>query len=288
MNQDSDLSLRVKRPRPSNDFYESMMCLICSDFFKPPIVQCNKGHSYCQSCVQKTGSLLEQKKSCAVCRSPILLELRNYQLEQLLDKFTVQCTHSLKGCSKVVTLSQRPEHEKMCEFRPQISCYYKEFKNCQWKGDSGDLAEHLTQAHDVQELVRGMLFRYLWNPPNEHIWRYRYRVLKQVIGGDSEPFTFILEHYYSSDDKLLCFLIRSPDTDVKKRYRISILNRNDEANKIAFEGVTLNFEEFGHIKDFSKGDLTKMLLVTYQQIMSFSFVCEEDQAVYFSIQIQFF
>lgn len=122
--------LRQKRPRPSNDFYESMMCLICSDFYKPPIIQCNKGHSYCYSCVQRMKECSSQSKACAICRSPISNDLRNYSLEQVLDKFTVQCTWISRGCKQDITLTDRYEHEKTCDYRPQVNCYYKDLQNC--------------------------------------------------------------------------------------------------------------------------------------------------------------
>ncbi|CAG9329929.1 unnamed protein product [Blepharisma stoltei] len=282
-----DLPLPEKRPRPSNDFYESMICLICSDFFKPPIVQCSKGHSYCQSCVQRMSESQSPCKSCAVCRSPISSEVRNYSLEQLLDKFTIQCNWSSRGCTKQVTLSERFEHEKTCEYRPQVFCYYKELQKCLWRGDPGLIADHLTNCHEVQELTRGSLFRYLWNPPSESIWRYRFRILKQAVSLDSEPFTFILEHYYSSEEKILCFLVRSPNPDVRKKYRLSILNRNNDNNRITFESFTVSYEEVGHIKDFLKEDLSKMLLIPFKQIQNFCFLCEEDRALYFSLHIHF-
>lgn len=272
-----------KRLRPSNDFYESLMCLLCTDFYKPPILQCSKGHSYCKTCVSRMSS----PKSCAICRSVISSSIRNYSLEELLEKFTVQCQWKSRGCEKVVNLFDRISHEKECLFRPRVECYYKKISKCEWLGDPQDLAEHLKTQHETQELTRGNLFRYLWNPPSDQVERHRFRVLKYVVSADSEPFIFILEHYYSPLNKLLCFLVRSPDPDVRRRYKISILNRKDDSNRITYEGTTLNFEEAGHITDFLNQDLTKIFLMPLKQLKSFCFYCDEDQCSYFSLHIQF-
>ena len=122
--------IRQKRPRPSNDFYESLMCLICTDFFKPPVVQCNKGHSYCQSCVLKMKNCSSANKLCAVCRSPIALDIRNYAIEEILSKFSVGCSWASRGCDAQILLDSREEHEKSCQYRPLVDCYFKLLNQC--------------------------------------------------------------------------------------------------------------------------------------------------------------
>lgn len=124
-------------------------------------------------------------------------------------------------------------------------------------------------------------------PPSEAVWRYRFRILKQFINLESEPFVFVLEHYYSPQDKLMCFFVRSIHRDVRKKYRVSILNRKNEENKICFEGITNGFEDFGHISNFMKEDMTKVFVVTYSQLQEFCFFCEEDNTTYFSLHVQF-
>jgi Seven in absentia protein family len=278
---------RQKRPRPSNDFYESLMCLICTDFFKPPVIQCNKGHSYCQSCVLKMKNCSSTERICAVCRSPIASSIRNYAIEEILSKFSVGCSWTSRGCSSQVFLSLKEEHEKTCEFRPLVDCYFKATHQCIWKGNYEDLPNHLVKTHEIQELTRNSLFRYLWNPPNEFVWRYRFRVLKQLITPDSDPFTFILEHYYSVNEKLLCFFVRSVSREIRRKYKISILNRANDVNKITYEGFTNTFEDFGHVSEFLKEDMTKLLIVPYSQLKDFCFFCEEDNSSYFSLHVQF-
>jgi hypothetical protein len=275
-----------KRPRASTDLSDSLMCLICTDFFKPPVVQCLKGHSYCHACVSRMSSSKGVEKLCAMCRSPIVSGLRNYAIEEVLSKFTIGCTWASRGCKQQVVLNHREEHELSCEFRPLVECYFREVQNCLWKGNQEDLANHIIEKHEVQELSRNSLFRYLWNPPNENVWRFRFRVLKQVISADSEPFVFILEHYYEHSEKFLCFLLRSICRDVRKRYRISILNRKNEANRIMFEGLTSNFEEFGHISNFMSEDLAKVFIIPYAQLREFCFYCEEDKTSYFSLHVE--
>lgn len=201
---------------------------------------------------------------CAVCRAPVNAETRNWAIEGLLEKSKVKCTWRARGCKERISLADRISHESSCEHRPTVSCYYEIMHECPWRGEPQHLAAHLIQEHDVQELTRGSLFRYLWNPPNEHVWRYRFRILKHCINQHSEPFVFILEHYYCCKTKLLVFLVRSPDPNIKRKYRLSILNRNDDTNRITFESTTCSFEDASHIKEFMDSGLTKFMVIPYK------------------------
>ena len=281
-------SLPAKRPRLSEDFQESLICQLCAEYFSPPIIQCVKGHSFCASCIwQLVPKGNTDNKPCPVCRAPITASIRNYALEKMLEKCEVPCAWSEKGCEELVLLTTRSEHEKQCRFRPRILCYYHCFSECSWAGSAEALVDHLLEEHCIQELTRASLFRYLWNPPMETCWRFRYRILNQVVSPDSEPLRFLLEHYYSSSEKLLVFLVRACQPGVRKHFKLSIVNRKNESNRICFEGTTVDFEEVGHIKDFLQTDLTKVLVVPYAQIKSFCFYCEEDRIEYFSLHILF-
>lgn len=121
---------RQKRPRPSNDFYESLMCLICTDFFKPPVIQCVKGHSYCQSCIVRMKNSSSKEKTCAVCRSSISSNIRNYSIEEILSKFSVGCCWASRGCESQIFLNNREEHEQNCQFRPLVDCYFNHQHQC--------------------------------------------------------------------------------------------------------------------------------------------------------------
>jgi hypothetical protein len=131
------------------------------------------------------------------------------------------------------------------------------------------------------------LFRYLWNPPNEHVWRYRFRILKYCISINSEPYIFILEHFYCCKTKLLVFLIRSPDPNIKRKYRLSVLNRNDDTNRVSFESTTCSFDDVSHIRDFMSNSLTNFMIIPYKQLKEFCFHCRDDEVDYFSLHIQF-
>lgn len=78
-----------KRPRSSEDFYDCLLCQICYDYFTPPVIQCEMGHSFCKKCVDK---LLPHQLKCAICRNRIT-DTRNYTVEQQLEKLQVDCTY---------------------------------------------------------------------------------------------------------------------------------------------------------------------------------------------------
>lgn len=147
------------------------------------------------------------------------------------------------------------------------------------------------------------MFRFLWTPPLETLVtssqnqtkfsrvissnpRYRFAVLKQATSSISLPNIYILEHYYSPIEKLMCFLVRSPNKNLIKNYRISILNREIKGNKLTFESFTNTFDNFGHISNFMNSDLKKVFLITLDQLREFCFICEEDKTWYFSLHVE--
>lgn len=48
----------------NSNFYDSLECPICYDYYTPPILLCPNGHSICKHCGSKS-------PICAICRSTI-------------------------------------------------------------------------------------------------------------------------------------------------------------------------------------------------------------------------
>ena len=139
------------------------MCLICTDFFKPPVIQCVKGHSYCQSCIVRMKNSSSKEKTCAVCRSSISSNIRNYSIEEILSKFSVGCCWASRGCESQIFLNNREEHEQNCQFRPLVDCYFNHQHQCRL----GTLSFHKSRLMDgvvfaALEILTGILsFKYL-------------------------------------------------------------------------------------------------------------------------------
>lgn len=272
---------RSKRPRAAEDFEDCLTCSICCEYFQPPVLQCVKGHSYCSPCVGKMTRLANKEHAqCAVCHTPIRGDIRNYAMEQMLERFYINCRWD--RCSEAVSLYERETHEKTCVHKPRVECYFTELQKCNWTGFAEQLPQHLSKAHGIQELTRASLFRYLWNPPVPQVWRYRYRILKLADSGA----VYILEHFYSSQRTQAAFLVRALSPECRRRYRISILDRSDPTNKLSFEDVTPSFAELGTITDFASAPAGRVLVAPLEDIHKFCFDYEEDGARYFSLHIE--
>lgn len=280
-----------KRPRSSNDFYELLLCPICYDYFVPPVVQCIKGHSFCLRCVQRMQERSQQSR-CPSCRSDISTEIRNHLIEDQLEHISIGCVWRYKGCEARVTLKDRDYHEKTCTHRPgATACYFvhqSHDSSCNWSGNPRKLPQHLRESHDLQTIDRSRLVKFLWNPPKVHCQRFRYRVLKVDVASDGRPKTkFILEHVYEPSAQLLLFLVRTLDSEFKTPYRIMILNRHNETNRLCFEGQTASFDDVGQLADWPKLDKKAVMCVPLSVLEDFSFYSNEDDQHYFSLHVEF-
>ena len=111
MSNELSIPLGTKRPRPEDDFYDSLLCPICSDYYKPPMIQCMKGHSYCSECVAKQ-CIQNFERNCAICRAVVNSDIRNFAIESLLEKSRVKCGWRERGCKEKVSLANRVAHEQ--------------------------------------------------------------------------------------------------------------------------------------------------------------------------------
>lgn len=120
-------------------FRESLECLICRDFYTPPILLCPYGHSICSVCATKA-------KKCPQCRSALNKHSRNKVLEGILEQVSIPC--KFKGCTAVTTLFSRQEHYKSCIFNSLFNC----IECC---NTEEDLVSHLIAVHEYKEILMG-------------------------------------------------------------------------------------------------------------------------------------
>ncbi|CAG9328972.1 unnamed protein product [Blepharisma stoltei] len=280
-----------KRPRSSLDFFDLLICPICFDYFKPPVVNCIKGHSFCLACVDRIERLANDSK-CPLCRGAISKTSRNRILEDELEKVTVGCIWHSQGCKKRISLSARQSHEAECEYCPEsVICYFSEDSGpqvCKWKGNPLLLPNHLNSSHGLEPIERAKLVKFLWNPPRPDINRSRHRILRITYpSSGNEKTNFILEHVYLSEHKILLFLIRTLNSDVKLPYKICLLNRNDENNKLTFEAKTVDFSECGFLNQYPEIDKKQCFIVNYDTLIDYCFTNQDDGLTYFSFHIDF-
>lgn len=125
---------------------ELILCPECKDLMSPPIYQCSKGHSICGKC-KKNPRII----ACICCNMPIT-EMRNYQLEQLIEnlkyKIKLECKYRYKGCTYKVKANEKKIHEKQCRYNTH-KCEASTFLqiNCSWKGSFDNIFEHFSENH---------------------------------------------------------------------------------------------------------------------------------------------
>lgn len=113
-------------------------CPICSNFMKPPILQCLSGHSICSTCRPKLGQ-------CPTCRSSFG-NTRNYSLEAVSSGVRYPCVYRDFGCVVTMPPTQIIQHEGECPVRP-YTCPLKDVLLCHWEGTHSNISTHLKACH---------------------------------------------------------------------------------------------------------------------------------------------
>lgn len=152
-------------------------CPVCFNYMAPPILQCTKGHSICESC---RGRL----RQCPLCASEFA-EARNLALEALAARIQYPCTND--GCPAKLTLTNRDYHQKNCGFRK----YRCGIDTCSWTGPPNEIMKHWeskqlgTKPYRANNLchtkvLSGTTFVNLVNANNE-IYYFKCKILNGMI-----------------------------------------------------------------------------------------------------------
>ncbi|CAG9820865.1 unnamed protein product [Phaedon cochleariae] len=110
-------------------------CPVCKNFMKPPIFQCQSGHSVCNMCRPRL-------EKCPTCRATFG-STRNYSLEGLTAGVQYPCIYHDSGCTEISLASQIVKHERECPFKP----YNCPFTNCPSSGNQEAIINHMINFH---------------------------------------------------------------------------------------------------------------------------------------------
>lgn len=113
-------------------------CPVCLYTMKPPIFQCQNGHSICSEC--KPGLL-----KCPTCRGA-LIDTRNLLAEELAYKVIYPCKNTVRGCCEKVSLEDMKKHEIACPHR-MYECLVAKDNGCTWTGCRSDILRHMEEKH---------------------------------------------------------------------------------------------------------------------------------------------
>lgn len=118
-------------------------CPVCKMFMKPPIFQCQSGHSLCNVCRPKL-------EKCPTCRA-IFGSTRNYSLEGLTSGVHYPCSYHDLGCKESGPANKMVKHERECLLKP-LSC---PFANCSLTGNKPSITIHLINFHSDSVISSG-------------------------------------------------------------------------------------------------------------------------------------
>lgn len=110
-------------------------CPVCKNFMKPPIFQCQSGHSICNLCRPRL-------EKCPTCRT-MFGSTRNFSLEGLTSGIQYPCGYHDLGCMEKLLAAEIIKHESVCHFKP-YSC---PFPNCSLTGKHNTMVQHLKDFH---------------------------------------------------------------------------------------------------------------------------------------------
>uniref|UniRef100_A0A1B6KUS1 E3 ubiquitin-protein ligase Sina-like RING finger domain-containing protein n=1 Tax=Graphocephala atropunctata TaxID=36148 RepID=A0A1B6KUS1_9HEMI len=96
------------------------------------MVQCVNGHLFCSDC---RGELVE----CPTCREDFSPNKPSGFITQVVGALPPRCRH--KNCGRYIKGDE--DHEKYCGFNP-TEC---KATNCEWRGYSQELLQHVRQQH---------------------------------------------------------------------------------------------------------------------------------------------
>ncbi|KAF9123354.1 hypothetical protein BGW39_009023 [Mortierella sp. 14UC] len=130
----------------------SILCPVCQDVCREPVITNGCNHSYCASCIYHS---IEIEPFCPLCRSRIKIEdlHPNLALGGLISELLVYCSNKKYGCPQIVRQDALHGHVLYCSYAPSI-CPNKAL-GCPYKGTMRDSKEHLQNC--VYERFKGYI-----------------------------------------------------------------------------------------------------------------------------------
>ncbi|XP_008192722.2 uncharacterized protein LOC103312834 [Tribolium castaneum] len=125
---------------------KQLECSVCKELMRPPIVQCQSGHSFCSPCKEKVDQ-------CPTCRTK-WSNVRNYSLEGITPSLQYPCVYSHVGCEETFLGNEIVHHELVCKFK----LYTCPIADCKFTDNYSLCANHFRLNHR-EFLVEGTVFQ---------------------------------------------------------------------------------------------------------------------------------
>ncbi|CAH0549432.1 unnamed protein product [Brassicogethes aeneus] len=114
------------------DILKLLECPVCMSVMRPPIYQCNRGHSICIICRGKVSA-------CPTCDGE-WTNSRNFFMENFTTNIKYPCRFKKSGCKVTENESEIKKHEEICSVS-LISCRFYNF-GCKVTGVEGEIKKH--------------------------------------------------------------------------------------------------------------------------------------------------
>lgn len=152
-----------------DEIADELKCAICLDVLEVPIQLSTCHHVFCQACILQWMNKCEKAPTCPQDRRKIgsksQLKAACSKIRSQLSQLRVKCNYASRGCRDIAKLSSIKEHEKECEFNPQLSWFRRR---------SISLAKEAAQKIKQKELNQ---FKYVYLGPMPSLYSYSYCTL---------------------------------------------------------------------------------------------------------------
>ncbi|KAG0269722.1 hypothetical protein DFQ27_002391 [Actinomortierella ambigua] len=151
-------SAQAEEEEPEVEFLHtpspSLLCPVCQDVCKEPLITNGCNHSYCATCIYRS---MEIEPFCPLCRSRIRLEdlHPNLALAGIISELLVHCTNKQYGCSQILRHDALHGHVLYCSFAP--SWCVNHTLGCPYKGSTKEAQDHVKSGKCVFETLKGYI-----------------------------------------------------------------------------------------------------------------------------------
>ena len=98
----------------------NLLCLICFNVLREPVLCPRNHHCFCRSCITKH---LENSRRCPTCADELTVETLaepNRMVKDMLNELNIHCIYIDRGCQEILQLQHLDNHEATCGFTPTI------------------------------------------------------------------------------------------------------------------------------------------------------------------------
>lgn len=275
--------------RPSGGYFDLFRCYYCSEYFELPVKQCINNDLICHSCVIVKKNL----SMCPICGIPIMEGSERPSYGRIMSEMEIDCQWKANGCQQKLPLSSYRPHIRSCEFSVcKTKCYFALYltkTECQWIGLSTEIIQHMVDEHsfkvfEIDSISQPLTVIYYLL--EKEISRPSQKIIK--VNLENSNFIYlILEYFYDSESKEALFMVRSEKPTKSFKFRIELLNKENESVFALADTLTCNFLDKFPI-DAITIPSSMCAKIPFSKLAENKFKIHEEEENRFSIQVNLY